>query len=124
MKWPWNKIERELKREALVTSARDARAFWTDFDARARLRRQESTVPVKLPMIYGWSLATACATLLLVTTGVFMMRGRGETGGSTINSFDIGVNYRAAVVTQGGDRQAAMLWVMDMDAGAPQKETQ
>jgi len=122
MKWPWNKIERELKREALVTSAHDARAFWTDFDARARLRRQESPEPAKLPLIYGWSLATACATLLLVT-GVFMMRGHGEAGGSTINSFDIGVNYRAAVVTQGGDKQAAMLWVMDMDAGAPQKET-
>ncbi len=122
MKWPSDNIEQALKRESALGPMRDSADFWSDFNARARMRRQEAPEHAKLPVFYGWSLATACATLLLVMAGVFMFRARPDTGGSAITSFDIGVNYRAAIITPGGNGQAAMLWVMDMDTGSPEKD--
>jgi len=101
-------------------------AFWEDFRARARLRRQEepaNTRPLVIPWRNKWAWVGTCAALLLAFLGIHMMDGGAVAQASQINSVEVVASHSGVLIMTDESSQSAILWIVDMEAGEENGDT-
>lgn len=95
----------------------DARTFWGDFRARARLRPQEETVPVGARPVPALRWAVAAACVLVMAAWVVVHHGPTAVSrpGASIKSLEVVASHSAVLIMSDEPSEATILWVVDME---------
>jgi hypothetical protein len=123
MKTSWNKIEESLHDKKMQPETRDKESFWSDFRARVRLRSQDSTVSVRAPLIWKWSVATACAALVTAVVGFQLMHKPLTEATGPVKSLDVLAEHSAVIMMNDEASDATVIWVADMKIDSLNEET-
>jgi hypothetical protein len=122
MKPSWKEIEKSLNDRQARPQTRDADSFWPDFKARARMRTQDSPSRARAPLIWRWSVATACATLIAAFVGFqFLDRPLVEKE-SPVKSLDVLAAHSAVFMISDEPTDATVVWVADMSIESVNEE--
>ena len=111
----WTDIREELKRQTPTAAMRDASAFWDEFHAHVPMHPQHAPAPASSSALLRWSMATACALLLLTGVTVHSLRTGHGAEGNTITALDIAAPHRAVFIMNDKASGGTILWI-DCDA--------
>lgn len=98
------------------TGPRPAEEFWSDFKARARLRPQDAPQTQRSRPVFVWAAPLACAALLLVAVGTYMLSPALAPAGDAIKSYEVIASHSAVLIMEDKDDDIAILWVVDMES--------
>lgn len=117
MKTDWKQVKDAMRDDAARSDMTPADEFWTDFQARARLRTQEAPA-APVPWFYGKArlAIVAAAAVLLLAAGLLLNVGTGsaEASATTIKSVEIVASHSAVLIIKDEPSESAILWVVDM----------
>ncbi len=114
----WSDIEKALGEQRVEEGMLDADSFAEDFQARAKLRSQEQSVPTpRVSYGWRWGLASACAALIVMVAGLRMVVLPGAEMTGTIKSIEVTAAHSAVMILDDENSDSTILWIVDMDAG-------
>jgi hypothetical protein len=111
----WTDIQEAVKGEAPAARMRSASLFWDDFRARAPMYPRNAPGPAHASPLLRWSLATACAVLVLTGVTVHSLRSGQGVYGNAITALDIAAPHRAVFIMNDNTSGGTILWI-DCDA--------
>lgn len=97
-------------------SSRPADDFWRDFHARCVLHPQHPAVArEQRPWRFLLPALAAAGLAILLAGGLFLARGWGRQGPSTVQSFSVEGQYTSVMLLTDESAQATILWVSGME---------
>ena len=113
----WSEIKEILHGRRSGANMLAADEFWSDFRARARLRRQSLPAPARPAFVSpAWALASACAVVVLAWIGFMAFRGADAAAQECVKSFTVTAPHGAVIMLEDEATQCTVLWVVDMEA--------
>ncbi len=118
----WSEIRAGLRRECSVPEPGEAKRFWIDFRARARLGPGPEAVGSAPLRPWVWRWRWALATVAVVGLLVFPLTRRvgseqTREAGSEIEAIEVFVPYSALMIMQDQESGASVVWLADLEPG-------
>ena len=100
-------------------SLRPADEFWSDFKARAHLRRQDVPQPERSRLGLAWAIPAACAAALLLAAGLHVFSSGSAGAGGVIKSIEVIASHSAVLIMEDDVMESTVLWIVDMEPVTP-----